>query len=326
MAHLLLAAPIFFLVLFGGRSLARAAFRTNDDDVSLWTDYVQTRWYRAPELIMPHATNYTAAIDMWAAGCIFAELFLRRPLFPGRDTNDQVRRIVRITGKPSHDVIAKLRHRSMEALVAQQSAAAAPVDFHRLFPAAEPAAVRIIEGLLAFDPDKRLSAEDALLSPYFSEWRDSLGYGKEAPALEASEFEFERRMASRNPKAMEAIRTELLEEIVFYHPEKREELLGAGAGAGGRGAGGGGGASGPANLKEFGEAMDYSASKGHQTLPPSNFEQVAAEDARKGRMLKGSTLPESELKQLAMATERRRAGMAANRAAGGGPSGDVPMR
>lgn len=300
--------------------LARAAFRTNDDDVSLWTDYVQTRWYRAPELIMPHATNYTAAIDMWAAGCIFAELFLRRPLFPGRDTNDQVRRIVRITGKPSHDVIAKLRHRSMEALVAQQSAASTPVDFHRLFPAAEPAAVQIIEGLLAFDPDKRLSAKDALLSPYFSEWRDSLGYGKEAPALEASEFEFERRMASRNPKAMEAIRTELLEEIVFYHPEKREELLGSGATARGVGA------SGPANLKEFGEAMDYSASKGHQTLPPSNFEQVAAEDARKGRMLKGSTLPESELKQLAMATERRRAGMAADREAGGGSSGDVSMR
>jgi len=297
-------------------SLARAAFRTNDDDVSLWTDYVQTRWYRAPELIMPHATNYTAAIDMWAAGCIFSELFLRRPLFPGRDTNDQVKRIVRITGKPGPDVIAKLRHRSMEALVAQQSAASAPVDFRRLFPAAEPAAVQIIEGLLAFDPDKRLSAEQALLSPYFSEWRDSLGYGKEAPLLEASEFEFERRMASRNPKAMEAIRTELLQEIVFYHPEKREELLGSGSGKG---------ASGPANLKEFGEAMDYSASKGHQTLPPSNFEQVAAEDARKGRMLKGSTLPESELKQLAMATEKRRAGMAADRAAGGGPSSDMKM-
>lgn len=310
--------------LRGCRSLARAAFRTNDDDVSLWTDYVQTRWYRAPELIMPHATNYTAAIDMWAAGCIFAELFLRRPLFPGRDTNDQVRRIVRITGKPGHDVIAKLRHRSMEALVAQQSAAAAPVDFRRLFPAAEPAAVQIIEGLLAFDPDVRLSADDALRSPYFSEWRDSLGYGKEAPALEASEFDFERRMASRNPAAMEAIRTELLEEIVFYHPEKREELLGPAGSRGGRG-GGGGGPSGPANLKEFGEAMDFSASKGHQTLPPSNFEQVAAEDARKGRMLKGSTLPESELKALALATERRRAGMAAERAAGGEASGDMPL-
>lgn len=49
------------------------------------TDYVTTRWYRAPELLLSWA-QYTTAVDMWSVGCIFAEMLKRRPFFPGSDS------------------------------------------------------------------------------------------------------------------------------------------------------------------------------------------------------------------------------------------------
>ena len=59
--------------------LARAASET-----CAMTEYVTTRWYRAPELLL-NSSTYTTAIDMWSVGCIFLELMTGRPLFPGRD-------------------------------------------------------------------------------------------------------------------------------------------------------------------------------------------------------------------------------------------------
>ena len=49
------------------------------------TDYVATRWYRAPEVLLA-VKQYTCAMDMWSVGCIFAELLLRKPILPGKDT------------------------------------------------------------------------------------------------------------------------------------------------------------------------------------------------------------------------------------------------
>jgi serine/threonine protein kinase len=64
------------------------------------TDYVTTRWYRAPEVIVGW-TKYTSAIDMWAVGCIVAELLTRTPLFPGESTMKQLGLIIRVLGSPS---------------------------------------------------------------------------------------------------------------------------------------------------------------------------------------------------------------------------------
>ena len=58
-------------------------------DVCL-TDYVATRWYRAPEILMGEK-NYTKGVDLWSLGCILAEMLLGRPIFPGKNTLDQVR-------------------------------------------------------------------------------------------------------------------------------------------------------------------------------------------------------------------------------------------
>ena len=66
------------------------------------TEYVVTRWYRAPELLLS-CDHYTAAIDVWSVGCIMAELLGRRPLFPGKDYVDQLKLIIKTLGPPSED-------------------------------------------------------------------------------------------------------------------------------------------------------------------------------------------------------------------------------
>merc|ERR1711933_626321 len=66
------------------------------------TDYVVTRWYRAPEVVLL-ASQYTKAIDIWAVGCILCELICRKPLFPGKDYKDQIRKILAMLGTPSSE-------------------------------------------------------------------------------------------------------------------------------------------------------------------------------------------------------------------------------
>ena len=64
------------------------------------TEYVVTRWYRAPELLLS-CDHYTAAIDVWSVGCILAELLLRKPIFPGKDYINQLQLIIDVLGSPS---------------------------------------------------------------------------------------------------------------------------------------------------------------------------------------------------------------------------------
>lgn len=64
------------------------------------TEYVSTRWYRAPELVL-RQQNYSEKIDIFALGCIMGELFLGRPIFPGTSESDQLTRIVTVLGAPT---------------------------------------------------------------------------------------------------------------------------------------------------------------------------------------------------------------------------------
>ena len=72
------------------------------DCLDFLTEYVVTRWYRAPEIVLSSDT-YTKAVDMWSVGCIFAELLGRAPLFPGDDYLDQIKRTIAVLGTPTHE-------------------------------------------------------------------------------------------------------------------------------------------------------------------------------------------------------------------------------
>lgn len=209
--------------------LARASFRTSDDnDTVLWTNYIATRWYRAPELIMPQANNYGPGIDVWSAGCIFAEMLLRKPLLPGSNELDQLRKITDFTGTPSMDVISRLRSPKAQSFLRDMPRRPG-IDIRTIFPAdVDSRAVQLIAAMLEFDPEKRISAHDALMSDYFKEWRDPLGFGPHPQPLHEKEFDFERRLGMNSRDGLAYIRRELLEEILHYHPEKRDELLGSG--------------------------------------------------------------------------------------------------
>lgn len=269
--------------------LARAAFQRGDDHV-FWTDYVATRWYRAPELILAQSTKYSTAIDMWSVGCIFAEMLGRgNPLFPGENARDQFSLILNVTGKPSPAVVDRLGDTRLAQFM-DALPNVPPASLASIYKDASPSGISLLHSLLAFDPDERITAEDALALPYFDEFR-SLGYGLKPQPLDEREFGFERVRLSA-----EQMRAEFIKEIAEHHPEARDELLG------GRAARGGGGTRfmGPSPAEQFGQDMDNREvhSRGKcRTLSTDVFAALNPEQQPHPSTLdyKSSTMGEAEL-------------------------------
>ena len=80
--------------------LARSIDMSDTTTQPILTDYVATRWYRAPEILLG-SNKYTKSADMWSVGCILAELLLGKPVFPGTSTLNQLDRVLEVTGRPS---------------------------------------------------------------------------------------------------------------------------------------------------------------------------------------------------------------------------------
>ncbi|KAH7440143.1 hypothetical protein KP509_04G093500 [Ceratopteris richardii] len=197
--------------------LARVAFHDTPTAI-FWTDYVATRWYRAPELCGSFFSKYTPAIDIWSIGCIFAEILTGKPLFPGKNVVHQLELITDLLGTPPPDVIAKVRNeKARRYLITMQKKP--PLQFSQKFPNADPLALRLLERLLAFDPSDRPSAEEALADPYF---KGLAKVEREPSALPISklEFEFERRRLSK-----EHVRELIYREILEYHPHVLKEHI-----------------------------------------------------------------------------------------------------
>lgn len=199
--------------------LARAFFQ-NAPDLVYWTDYVATRWYRAPELISTHYTNYSTAIDIWSVGCIFAEMLGKgKPLFPGKNATEQLQLMTSVIGSPSDEAISKIQSAvTREYFQRQPYSPRRP--FKTIFPEADELACDLLERLLDFDPAKRPSAEEALAHPYF---KDFFQPGKEPVGrpIDSREFEFEQNVQA-TPDDMRRL---FLEEIYLYHPQYRDRYF-----------------------------------------------------------------------------------------------------
>jgi mitogen-activated protein kinase 1/3 len=149
--------------------LARAD-ASKGDHPSFMTEYVATRWYRAPEVMLT-VQRYTCAIDMWSAGCILAEMVSRRPLFPGNDYHDQLVRIFRILGSPTaEDYRAIKSHRGRQYIRSMQWQRKTPWD--AILPRTNPPYLDLLDQLLKFNPERRIKAEDAIKHPYIVEYHD----------------------------------------------------------------------------------------------------------------------------------------------------------
>ncbi|XP_050212614.1 mitogen-activated protein kinase 9-like [Mercurialis annua] len=197
--------------------LARVSF--NDAPSAIfWTDYVATRWYRAPELCGSFFSKYTPAIDIWSIGCIFAEMLTGKPLFPGKNVVHQLDIMTDLLGTPPPESTARIRNEKARRYLSSMRKKQ-PVPFSQKFPKTDPLALRLLERLLAFDPKDRPTAEEALADSYFQ----GLANVDREPStnpISKLEFEFERRKLAKDD-----VRELIYREILEYHPQMLQEYL-----------------------------------------------------------------------------------------------------
>lgn len=178
------------------------------------TEYVVTRWYRAPELLLS-CDHYTAAIDMWSVGCILAELLGRRPLFPGKDYVDQLKLIVKTLGPPSEDDLSFINSSKARAYI-RALPAVEKVPFAQKFPDADPLAIDLLEKMLQFDPRKRIDVNDALKHPWLAQLHDEAA---EPSANEAFVLDFEEAQLTE-----QNVRDLVYEEMKKYRLENGQPV------------------------------------------------------------------------------------------------------
>ncbi|XP_038985899.1 cyclin-dependent kinase F-3 isoform X2 [Phoenix dactylifera] len=129
-----------------------------------YTDYVSTRWYRAPEVLL-HSSSYTPAIDLWAVGAIMAELFTLCPLFPGESETDQIYKICTVLGTPDSSIWPE--GMDLSRAVNFQFFQIPPANLSDIIPNASLEAIDLILQLCSWDPQRRPTVEQSLQHPFF---------------------------------------------------------------------------------------------------------------------------------------------------------------
>jgi mitogen-activated protein kinase 15 len=141
----------------------------NGQTKNILTEYVSTRWYRAPELVAG-SENYDEGVDLWAIGCIVAELYLGRPLFPGNSTLNQMELIVAYTGMPSSEDIASMHTEYAGTILAQLSPNIQRTTLEQMIPEADTETLDFIKRFLTWNPSRRMTADEALSHPFLKEF------------------------------------------------------------------------------------------------------------------------------------------------------------
>ncbi|GAA5874207.1 hypothetical protein JCM3774_006764 [Rhodotorula dairenensis] len=128
-----------------------------------YTHEIVTLWYRAPEVLLG-SRHYSTGVDMWSVGCIFAEMIMRQPLFPGDSEIDEIFRIFRLLGTPNDD--------TWPGVTGLPDYKTTFPNWHAKnlgdhIPGSNSKSIELIAGMLAYDPSRRMSAKAALKSDYF---------------------------------------------------------------------------------------------------------------------------------------------------------------
>ena len=185
------------------------------------TDYVATRWYRPPEIILSWKA-YSKAIDMWGVGCIFAELLGRKPLFPGSDSREQIKLIIQVLGPPNKEELDEITEEKAYSYVKSYCAKCPKpvITIKQKFRGYPRLAVKLLCQLLVFHPDFRLNVEDAISHNYF----EQLHCPDDEPSserLSADDFAWEfNRVES---KSVLCLRERIIDEVCLYNPGQEKK-------------------------------------------------------------------------------------------------------
>lgn len=179
-------------------------------ETEFMSEYVVTRWYRAPELLL-NSSEYTKPIDIWSVGCIYMEMVCQKPLFPGRDHAHQLRLQMELVGSPDTDDLEFLNESSKYYL--HHVPSHIRKLFKQKFPHVPPKAIDPVEKMLIFDPRKRITA--ALEHPYLSSLHDK----SDEPV---SENQFKPSFDDSN-LPMEQIKEAIYQGALSYNLDHRQQ-------------------------------------------------------------------------------------------------------
>ncbi|XP_069591179.1 mitogen-activated protein kinase 7 [Ranitomeya imitator] len=197
----------------GDFGMARGLCTKPDEYKYFMTEYVATRWYRAPELMLS-LHEYTQAIDMWSVGCIFAEMLGRKQLFPGKNYIHQLQLIMMVLGTPSSQVIRAIGAERVRAYI-QSLPTRQPVPWTDLYPQGDRKALDLLSKMLRFDPRERISVGEALRHPFLSKYHDP---DDEPECIPAFDFGFDKKVLTK-----EQIKEAIVTEIDSFH-RRREGI------------------------------------------------------------------------------------------------------
>ena len=150
--------------------LARSIRSFDDESAPVMTDYVATRWYRAPEIVLG-SCHYSKAVDMWSVGCILGELIVGKAIFPGKSTINQVELIIQLLGKPTPRELEAINAATDFSIIDSMSAKK-KYSFSQFFKGCSKEALDFLRKTLVFDPAKRLTAEQALKHPFVKQFHN----------------------------------------------------------------------------------------------------------------------------------------------------------
>ena len=190
---------------------------TANSNSNLMTDYVVSRWYRAPELLLGNEV-YDEKVDVWAVGCIMAEIFLRRPLFKGNDWKDQLLLILKHFPNYDDNNLSFIENLNAVAFIKEHMfgeyrSIANYFDGSDM----DSTGFDLLLRLLAFDPHKRLSIERALEHPFFKDLHYPLDEPSRSP-VDEKEFDFEGQPLSKTQ-----LKQLIYNEIVLNYGSKLQK-------------------------------------------------------------------------------------------------------
>ena len=185
---------------------------SEEEDPEL-TEYVITRWYRAPEVILC-PSHYAKAVDIWSVGCIFAELLGRQPLFPGDHYLDQIQKIIAVTGTPKMedlDFIQKKEAKEFFLKLVKRT----KLTWSSLFPNANPIALDLLEKMLTFNPKKRYTVDQCISHPYFEGLHDP-----EQEPITTSTFDWSFDAVELTKENLQSM---IYDESLYFHDEDEDD-------------------------------------------------------------------------------------------------------